>query len=239
MKLLLLACLLPLTSFASSQLGLELGTVSNTYNSAQVPGDSGTKFNLASSFKDQNYYNRIHFSHLFNDRHGLRLLYAPLELKGDKRYKKDINFEGVNFLANNKTKTTYRFDSYRATYFYRFVSDENFIFDLGGTLKIRDAEIKLKQDGNSKSKTNTGVVPLLYLFSEYKWSNDYRVALDFDGLAAPQGRAFDVAVMVGKYFGPSLHANLGLRMLEGGVDNDEVYNFAQLNYFFASVFWKF
>lgn len=238
MKYLVLCFLVPMMSFATT-VSIELGAVQNPYNKVQIPGDEGTQFNMASSLKDNSYYQRFSFYHVFNKKHGMRLLYAPLEIDGDKTYAENISFQGVSFAGGSKTKTTYRFDSYRATYFYRLIEDESLLFDLGGTLKVRDAEIALKQGETKKSKSNTGLVPLLYLFSEYKWRNGYRLALDFDGLAAPQGRAFDVALMVGRYFGPSLNANLGFRMLEGGVDNDEVYNFSQFNFFFASVAWNF
>lgn len=110
---------------------------------------------------------------------------------------------------------------------------------MGVTAKIRDAKFKLAEGGRSKIKRNSGLVPLLYVFSEYKFNNGLRLAFDFDGWAAPQGRALDAALMAGVPLRENLFLNLGYRVLEGGVDNDKVYNFSRLEYLFSSVHWEF
>jgi hypothetical protein len=224
-----------LSAWAESELNLELGTVKNTYNQVQIPGDEGTRFNLASSLSESSLYHRVSFSHKFQSPHGFRLLYAPLRLTGDNVYEKDITFQGVSFNANQRIDTEYQFNSYRASYFYQLVDQKNWILRLGGTLKIRDAKVKLTQGDHNKFKKNSGIVPLIYLFTEYRWDNGFRIAFDFDGLIAPQGRAFDMALMGGYYFSSNLHLNIGARMLEGGADNDTVYNFSQLNFLFTSL----
>lgn len=224
------------TSSAKSEtaINLEAGQAENVYNKLKIDGEDGTLLNLAPALEETVYY-RLSLIHKFDSPHGIRLLYAPLKFTGEKTYSKDINFNGVNFASGQKTKTEYQFNSYRGTYFYEVISQNELQLRVGGTLKVRDALVKLEQEGRKKSKKNTGLVPLLYLNSEYKWNNGLRMAFDFDGLMAPQGRAFDMALMVGYYFSPSYHLNLGYRMLEGGVDNDEVYNFSQVNYYFTSL----
>ena len=236
-KLLILMMLLiasPLTTFANTNLLIEAGHVENTFNKVKIDGEEGSLFNLAPALNDKIFY-RLSLIHKFNSPHGFRLLYAPLKFNGDKRFSKDINFGGVNFISGKKTDVEYSFNSYRGTYFYEVIAEENLLVRLGGTLKIRDAKIELSQDDRKKFKKNTGIVPLFYLYSEYKWDNGFIVAFDFDGLAAPQGRAFDMALMGGYAFSPSYQMNLGFRMLEGGVDNEKVYNFSQINYSFASL----
>lgn len=223
----------------ASELNLEFGQVENSYNKIRIPGDEGTLFNMAPSFDNSNFYHRISYSHKFQSKHGFRLLYAPLKLEGDKVFSKEIKFQGVTFNANEKTHTEYAFNSYRGSYFYQLVDQKGWSLRLGGTLKIRDALVELKQDNVRKFKKNTGLVPLFYLASEYNWDNGFRIALDLDGLAAPQGRAFDVALMGGYYFTSKFHGSLGYRMLEGGVDNDKVYNFSQFNYFFSALQYNF
>lgn len=232
--LLIIVTLFSALCYADSKFNIEVGRVKNSYNKVKIDGDDGTLFNLRPSFEEEFYY-RLSYIQKLNERHGLRFLYAPLKLDGKKQFSKDINFSGVNFSSNGVTDTEYQFNSYRGTYFYQLVKSEEFNLNLGGTLKVRDAKVKLKQGSVSKTKRNTGLVPLVYLYSEYKWKNGLQVALDFDGLMAPQGRAFDVAVLWGYNFSPSLQLNLGYRMLEGGVDNENVYNFSQLNYYFTSV----
>lgn len=235
MKILSLLLLISFPAFSQSELNLELGSVENSFNQVRIDGEDGTQFNLASSFPDSNFYYRLNYSYLINPKHGVRFLYAPLKLTGDQSYGKDINFQGVNFDSNRKVSTEYQFNSYRATYFYQLYDQENFNLRVGGTLKVRDAKVKLSQGNQSKFKKNSGIVPLLYLNSEYKWSHGMRAAFDFDGWAASQGRAFDIALMVGYYVRKNLHANIGYRMLEGGVDNEKVYNFSQLNFIFTSL----
>ena len=56
------------------------------------------------------------------------------------------------------------------------------------------------------------------------------VLFEGDALAAPQGRAEDV-LLAGIYkFSDHIMVRLGYRILEGGADNDEVYNFALFHY---------
>ncbi len=58
-------------------------------------------------------------------------------------------------------------------------------------------------------------------------------------LAAPQGRAFDVALK-GRYaLGSRAELAAGYRTVEGGADNDEVYTFAWLHYAVASLMYRF
>jgi hypothetical protein len=54
--------------------------------------------------------------------------------------------------------------------------------------------------------------------------------LEGDALAAPQGRAEDVLLALQFHPRPNLAFKLGYRILEGGANVAEVYNFALLNY---------
>ena len=59
-----------------------------------------------------------------------------------------------------------------------------------------------------------------------------RLALELagDALAAPQGRAEDIAAFLVYRATDRLDLKAGYRLLEGGADVDEVYNFALLHY---------
>lgn len=223
---------------SATELSFEAGGVSNPYNRVAIPGDDGTAFDLSKAFRGTDFYHRITLSQKFN-RHGVRLLYAPLRLTGSADFGKDIDFLGVNFPGGNKTETEFQFNSYRASYFYQLDEEGPWQTRIGVTAKIRDAKVKLSQGQRSKVKKNTGIVPLFYLYSQYEWENGFRVALDFDGWAAPQGRAFDVGLMGGYAVRDNLDLNLGYRVLEGGADNDKVYSFSRLEYFFSSVTLEF
>lgn len=238
-KLILLTFILSVGKIsASTSVNIELGSASSSYNQVQIDGETGTRFNLASALDSTQYY-RLSLMKKFNSPHGLRFLYAPLKFTGENQFSKDINFNGMNFPSSEKTQTEYQFNSYRGTYFYQAISRKNFLLRVGGTLKVRDALIKLKQDDRTKFKKNVGVVPLVYFYSQYKWDNDVVATFDFDGLMAPQGRAFDVALMLGYFFSPSINLHLGYRMLEGGADNEKVYNFSLINYYFTALQFKF
>jgi hypothetical protein len=219
---------------STTTINVELGQAENAYNNVKIDGKTGTLFNLSPAL-DTISYHRISFITKLDSSTGFRLLYAPLKFEGSKIFSKDINFSGVNFLKDQNTEARYQFNSYRATYFYDAISKKKILFRFGGTLKVRDALVELKQGGQKKFKKNTGVVPLLYLYSKYKFDNNVLFTFDFDGLMAPQGRAFDFALMAGYQFFPSFNLHLGYRMLEGGADNDNVYNFSQINYYFTAL----
>lgn len=237
--LLLLANILVFSSmsapgWAGSRLHTEFGLLENSFNQVRIPGDEGTRFNMRKSFETSQYF-RLDYKKAFDNGQGIRLLYAPLKLNGDHVYGQDIHFNGKVFNRDQKTKTLYQFNSYRVSYFYEWRKEENWTVNLGVTGKIRDANIELKQGTTKTSRYDLGFVPLFYLWSEYWIDQDTKLTFDFDGLAAPQGRAFDLALMAGHRLSSSVIANLGYRMLEGGVDNDKVYNFSQFNFYFGAV----
>lgn len=238
MKILLLIIHLISFPLFATELTLEAGGVSNPYNRVAIPGDDGTAFHLSKALRGQDFYHRLSLSQKFN-RHGVRLLYAPLRITGKADFGKDIDFLGVNFPGGNETEAEYQFNSYRASYFYQIDDEGPWQTRIGVTLKVRDAKTKLSQGGISKTKRNSGIVPLLYQFTKYEWKNGMSVALDFDGWAAPQGRAFDVGVMAGYAILSNLDLSFGYRVLEGGVDNEKVYNFSRLEYLFSSMNWEF
>ena len=60
-----------------------------------------------------------------------------------------------------------------------------------------------------------------------------------DALAAPQGRAEDVLLALQYRYDATLAFKLGYRMLEGGSDNDVVYNFALLHYISLGATYSF
>lgn len=222
-------------SWAGHRIHGEFGITENSYNQVQISGDDGTRFNMRKSFRKDEFFFRLDYKMSFDNRHGFRLLYAPLRLKGAHRYDKNIDFNGEVFIANSETSTTYQFNSYRASYFYQLIDETKWKLYLGITGKIRDASIELKQGNKKEKRSDLGIVPLFYLWTEYWLTNDFKMTFDFDGLAAPQGRAFDMALMLGYKLSPSVNASLGYRILEGGVDNDKVYNFSQFNYGFSAI----
>jgi len=213
---------------------LETGAVGTGYNNVRIPGNQGTLFSLKDDLISKTeVFSRIRFNYTIKNRHTLSLLYAPLETVSNGSLPNDIFFEGVNFPANSELTGTYKFNSYRLTYRYEIVIKPKLEFGLGFTAKIRDAKIALASSGLASEKTNVGFVPIINFRMLWKPYEKFGVLLEGDALAAPQGRAEDVLIAATYRLSNHLGLKAGYRILEGGADNDEVYNFALFN--FASV----
>ena len=221
-------------------LGVEAGPVWQSRNDVQIPGDTGTRFSLKDIAGSGPFpYIRVELTYKFNDKHSLRFLVAPFEYTETGVLNDNVSFAGESFNAGQATDVKYQFNSYRATYRYRFFSNDNWQWHVGGTLKVRDAEIKLTQGNVSASDTDVGVVPLLNLYGEYKLTNAWTFILDFDGLASPQGRALDLGLIARYNISDAWYLSGGYRTLEGGADNDSVYSFAWFQYFVLSAGYRF
>jgi hypothetical protein len=216
---------------AHALIDFETGFVSAGYNDVRIPGDQGTLFSLKDDLisKTEVFY-RIRLNYTIKSRHTLSLLFAPLETKSEGSVANDILFEGVVFSANTEIAGTYKFNSYRLTYRYDIVKKSRFEFGLGFTAKIRDAKIALSSPGLISEKTNVGFVPIINFRLLWNIDDKFGLLLNGDALAAPQGRAEDVLIAATYKLSDSFGIRLGYRILEGGADNDEVYNFALFHY---------
>jgi hypothetical protein len=221
-------------------LELEGGPVWQSRNDVRIPGDTGTRFSMIDVTGHGPFAAaRLTADWDINERHAVRAVIAPLEFDGTGELEEDTRFAGKLFDKDRRTKGTYRFSSYRLGYRYTFLHDEHWRLRVGGTLFVRDAKIELEQGGTSASDSDVGVVPLLNLAVEYYPARRWRIVGELDGLAAPQGRAFDIALK--GYYDVADWCSLGLgyRTIEGGVDNDDVYNFAWLHSMVLSVAFRF
>ena len=174
-----------------------------------------------------------------DERHAVRAVVAPIRFDGTGQLERPTAFAGQTFAAGTPTDGSYQFSSYRLGYRYTFARRERWRLRVGGTLFVRDAKIELAQGATRASDSDVGVVPLLNLSAEYEPAPRWRFAAELDGLAAPQGRAFDVSLK--GYYDVTDRCTLGLgyRTIEGGVDNDSVYNFAWLHSVVASIGFRF
>lgn len=219
---------------------LEAGPVWQSKSDVRIPGDSGTKF----SFKDMTGigpYASGRFSADWNffRRHGLRFIAAPLRVDGTGTFNKPISFAGTIFDAGVSTKGEYKFDTYRIGYRYLFLNRNAWLLRVGATLLVRDAEITLEQNGVTASDSNLGVVPLINFSAEWGFAHRWTAIFDFEGLAGGPGRALDLALKVRYDLTDSWNIGGGYRTLEGGVDNDTVYNFSWFNYALLTIGYRF
>lgn len=228
--ILLFSCLFSLTILANeSFIQVEGALLYQGKNDQRIPGNSGSTLSLDEF--DQGPFDafRIYVGKTWNTRHEIRLLYAPLKVEVNAKFNEPIKFNGTTFVSGD-AKALYKFNSYRATYAYQLDPIADWELKFGGTLKIRDAEVAITQGNTTSSKKNVGFVPLFNFQATKSLTQKMNFRFDFDGLAAPQGRAFDVAIFLERELLPKFSVLGGYRMVEGGADNDSVYNMAWFHY---------
>ena len=241
------ASLIPLASSAedpagasgSFGLGLEFGPAWFSSNDVRIPGDDGTKFDMLDlTGEGPDFFARAEAWWDIDEKHGLRLVLAPLEVSGTGNLDRDTEFAGSSFPAG-RTKGTYNFSTYKLTYRYTLKDEGAWRWRVGITGLIRDANVELRQEDLKDNNDDIGFVPLLHVSGDYSFANRWRLTFDFDGLAGGPGRAFDVAARIDHDLGRHWRVGAGYRMLEGGVDTDSTYNFAWIHYGVISAQYRF
>lgn len=212
---------------------VESGWVFSGRNEVRIPGDTGTQFSLTNDLKtDSTPFVRLRLGYQFHPRHTVSVLWAPLSLDAAGRVGKELFFFEETFSPDVPLKAGYTFNSYRVRYRFNLVRREKWRLGLGFTAKIRDAAVKVEAEGKSSEKTNVGFVPLLNFQFEWLFSDTWSLLLDGDAAAAPggQGRAEDILVALQYRFNDVFTIKFGYRILEGGADVQETYNFALIHY---------
>ncbi len=211
------------------------------YNTVQIPGNTGTRFDLSTEFRQEGTpYFRIRMGYTIGKRHNISVLYAPLTITGSGSVDRPLLFENTLFTANTGLRTMYRFNSYRLTYRYDFITTERLLIGAGLTGKIRDAEIRLESQGQTAVKTDFGLVPLINFYIAWELLPQIFILTEGDALVGPGGRAEDIFAGLG--YGLSrdrFMLKAGYRVLEGGADNAEVYNFSWINFAAAGFLVRF
>ena len=187
----------PVAKVDSSKFSLRVdaGAVWQKYNDLAIPGDEGTRFDLAELEGGAFPFYRIEGNYDFAENQRLRILYAPLTLQLEGEFEKEVKYNGKTFRAGEKTKGSYRFNSYRMSWAYKVSEGTKHKWHLGFTGKVRDAETSLEQDSVKSNYTNVGFVPLAHIAFEYRINDQMRLLCDLDAAAAPQGRAEDLGVL--------------------------------------------
>jgi len=223
---------LPATAETSRfSLELEAGPVWQSSNNVQIPNDEfGTRFSLKDLVGTGPWpAGRIYFTWNINQKHGLRLLLAPLSYTESGIFDEEVLFAGAAYEPGIPTEATYQFNSWRLTYRYKFKNGERWQLWIGASAKIRDAKIELRQGETASEDTDLGFVPLLYFGADWRFAERWHFIADLDGLAGGPGRAIDLALKIGYDINQHWSVTAGYRTVEGGADVDEVYNFAWFN----------
>lgn len=216
---------------AQVTLDIESGIVFPGYNDVRIPGKGGTGLSFTKELKSGNKaFVRGRTSYTFGDRHTLTALVAPLTINAKGSVPRPVVFQDRIFVAGVPLDAVWKFNSYRLTYRYDFSRTDDITFGLGLTAKVRDARISIAGGGQEATKSDLGFVPLINFRLLWNASPAWGILLEGDALAAPQGRAEDVLAAIVIRPGQDYTIRVGYRILEGGADNDEVYNFSLFNY---------
>lgn len=242
MKKLLLAITAFLFMFqanAQFSIDVESGLVFPGYNNVRIPNQTGTTFNFTDDFEAQGpvipFRLRVGFT--FNEKNHIFGLFAPLSINYEGAAPFDIAFQNSTFAAGEALEGFYKFNSYRLTYRRDVISTNRWLVGIGFTAKIRDATVRLtSEEGISDRKDDIGFVPLLHIFTAYQLPG-WTLYLEGDGLAGGPGRAFDFFLGGKVRMQKKLELKAGYRILEGGANIDEVYNFALINFASVGFIW--
>lgn len=231
--------------FSQLSLTLEGGAVIPGYNRVRAPNTSmsqGSLFNFNEDFNTQKdvYYLRAEAMVEIKERHQLKLTAVPLSVEYDYTGADPISFEGQVFTPENLTGR-YQFNTYRFTYRYLLINRDVLKLGVGATGLLRDAEISLTNKDFNEKNTDLGFVPLLSAYAQIDIFDSVGILIDGDALVGPVGRAEDVFVGALFLFGEEddLKLRLGYRIIEGGADVGQVYNFALFNLFGAGLTYTF
>jgi hypothetical protein len=214
---------------AELRVSLETGALWQGRNDVRIPNVGGDRFALDDIGGNGPFaLLRLTAEYDLTERHGLRLVFAPLRIRESGSLEQAVEFAGETF-GPGSVRTVYQFNAHRFTYRYRFLSGERWDLRAGFTALVRDAVVELRQDGLRGRDTDVGFVPLLHVAGAYRISEDWSIGFDVDALAASQGRAVDLGLRVEYALDDRWTLLAGYRTLEGGADNDEVFSFAWFN----------
>lgn len=236
-----LVSLVPLASAAADErrftATFEAGPSWQVRNDFRIPGDTGTLVEAPNPGVVASW--RATLTWTINDKQALRVLGAPLRTETTFTPAEPIQFKDLVFPGGTSLDNRFRFDSYRATWYWRFAPRGKWHFRLGATLKVRSADIRLEGQPGRATRDDLGVVPLAYVYARYQATDRFALELEADALAAPQGRAEDVSLKGVYRVGDRVDLDFGYRLLEGGADNDAVYTFATVHYAVAGLRLRF
>jgi hypothetical protein len=234
------AAAVPAASLAEAPtLAVEAVSAWQARNDVQIPNAApNTRFALDGiTGAGPTYTGRVSIDWPLSERQRLRVLVAPLRVDESGSLDAPVVFQDTAFDAG-PARAGYRFDSYRVSWRWRVRDDARWTIDAGATIKVRDAEVRLTQGNVTRSRTDTGVVPLLALEGRWRFAPRWSAVLDLEGLAAPQGRAVDAALKLAWQATPRLQLSAGYRLLDGGADNDDLSTFARFDQAVLGVAWQ-
>jgi hypothetical protein len=225
----------------------EVDPSQTTSNTLQRPNNSTTtRFDIADLTGEDTTLGRLAVARTVNwGRPGAewRFDFVPFQQSGTRIPESTIRYNGTTFQAGVPLTALYQFNTYRLTYdipLFASVASDVWSFRLGGTLAMRDAQTRLQQAGLRTNYVNYGPVPLLYAYSAWRLSDNWRVASDLNGFPAPGGGGLvDTSARV--VWLAFHHASffLGIRYEAGGATSNTFYNCLHQRSALAGLRWDF
>lgn len=221
-------------TFAQFELDVESGISWNTKNQVRFPNDDNSLADLLNVTDElgngETFFYRLRGSYTINEKHVISALYAPLQFETTGQFVEPIRFGDETFDTQDRTTVAYKFNSYRLTYRYVFLNKEKIRIGAGITGKIRDARVAFSTEGKADETTDLGFVPLINFSVEFLPNNPLSFIIIGDALVGTQGRAEDVFAGANYSLNENISIKAGYRVLEGGADIDQVYNFSLIHY---------
>lgn len=161
--------------------------------------------------------------------HELRFEIVPLQVSGTQFPHSAIVYDGATFRPDRPLTVLYQFNTYRVTYdvpVFRSGTPAGWDFRLGGTLAIRDAQVRLKQDGLRRNFVNYGPVPLAFGSARMAVAGHWAIEADMEAFPAPGGGGLlDTSTRI--VWAPATHHSLyaGVRYTAGGATQDTFFDF--------------
>lgn len=207
----------------------ELGTIkilSHMYRVGAEPANSNFDFVNQGGQEILFPFGRLTAFLTLRDRHQIRFLYQPLELKTEVDFRDPVTVDGKTF--TDATRMTYSFPFYRVTYQYRFLSGPSFWLAGGGAIQLRNASIRFEDlsDSTLAVSQNLGIVPALALsgraalgggwFAGFEATGIYASSALFNGADFQfEGSILDASLRVGRTVAEGRDVFLNARFFGG------------------------
>jgi len=174
----------------------------------------------------------VRVSHLIRRRHYVSVFVAPVRMSSSGEINRSIAFGGEEFPANTPLSAEYEINSYRLTYRYYLIRTRRLQAGLGLTADVKRSAISLEGGGMKAEETDTNIMPLVDFSAYLTLTRNLGIVLEANVLAlVTEGRTEDILFALQYRLNRFINLQMSYRMLEGGIDKSDIYNFALLNHF--------
>ena len=102
---------------------------------------------------------------------------------------------------------------------------------MGFTADVKNSSISLEGGGVKAEETDTNIMPLVDFSAYMTLTRNLGIVFEANALAIARGRTEDILFALQYRLNRFVNLRLSYRMLEGGIDKTDIYNFALLNHF--------